>query len=84
MSSSDEEMKELIKSSRISRRAIPVQTGITTVSAAALWMMTLWLSMPLWIPAIILGILAFTLMGDIVNLWACNRRIARLTQLQNE
>ena len=84
MSSADAEIKDLMKSARISRRAIPVQAGITTAAAATLWLMTLWLSMPLWIPAIILGLLAFTLIGDIINLGVCNRRITKLTLSQNE
>ena len=73
--STEKEIKELEKNRRLSARAIPVHIGLLVVAAFALWVLGRFFTISLWVTIIVLGITAFTLIGDIYNVFYCDRKL---------
>jgi hypothetical protein len=74
----EKEIKELEKNRRLSARAIPLHVGFLVMAVVALWTLGRFFTIPLGIRIIVLGITAFTLIGDIHNYFYCNRRLRTL------
>jgi len=75
---SEKEIKELEKNRRLSAKAIPIHVGFVAVAAMVLWLLGRFLTIPFWVIVIVLGLTAFTLLGDIYNYFYCGRRLRRL------
>ena len=76
----EKEIKELEKNRRLSVRAIPIYTGLLIVAAIILWTLNRLFTISIWVTAIVLGVAAFTLVGDIYNYFYCSRRLRTLKQ----
>ena len=76
--STENEIKELEKNRRSSARAIPFDTGLLIAAAIALWILAGFFTVSVWVTIIVLGILAFTLIGDIHNYFYCGRKLRML------
>jgi len=76
--STEKEIKELEKNRRLSARAIPVHVGFFVVAASTLWVLGRFFSISIWVTIIVLGITAFTLIGDIYNVFYCARKLRTL------
>ena len=79
-----EEIKELEKNRKLSARAIPVHLGFLSVAAVALWILTRLFSFSIWVTVIVLGMTAFTLIGDIFNYYYCDRKLRSLKHDRGE
>jgi fatty acid desaturase len=79
--STDKEIKELEKRWRQSRKAIPIYTVLFVAAAGIVWVLSRFFAIPLWITLIVLGLTAFTLIGDIINCFHC---AWKLRALRNE
>jgi hypothetical protein len=78
----DKEIKELEKHWRQSRRAIPVYVGMLLAAAGILWLLARFFSIPVWVTVIVLGLTAFTLIGDVINCFHCARKLRTLRHEQ--
>jgi UDP-N-acetylmuramyl pentapeptide phosphotransferase/UDP-N-acetylglucosamine-1-phosphate transferase len=74
----EKEVKELEKNRRSSARAIPIYTGLMIVVAITLWVLGRFFTISIWVTLIVIGITAFTLIGDIYNYFYCARRLRTL------
>jgi UDP-N-acetylmuramyl pentapeptide phosphotransferase/UDP-N-acetylglucosamine-1-phosphate transferase len=74
----EKEIKELEKNRRASARAIPIYTGLFIVAAITLWTVGMFFPISVWVTVIVLGLTAFTLIGDIFNYYSCGRGLRRL------
>lgn len=72
-----ETIRDLRKRRRQSAQAIPVYTGMLIVLAVLLWLVGWFITVPFWLAAIVLGMTAFTLVGDIINVVYCDWRLRR-------
>jgi hypothetical protein len=78
--SSQSATEELEKNRRRSARAIPVYACLLLAAAGGLWIASRMVTVPLWITVIVLGVTAFTLLGDICNYVYCGRRLRVLRE----
>ncbi len=76
------EIKRLENYRRQSRRAIPVHTALLLTAAFTIWLLSHVISVPIWATAIVLGMLAFTWIGDVINCFHCSRRLKTLRREQ--
>jgi intracellular septation protein A len=76
--STEKEIKELEKNRRSSARAIPIYTCFLITAAVALWVLGKLFTISIWVTIIVLGITAFTLVGDIHNYFYCGRKLRTL------
>ncbi len=76
--STDIQIKDFEKAWRRSRRAIPIYLGILVAAALILWLLARFFPIPLWLTVILLGLTAFTLIGDIINCFYCARKLRTL------
>ena len=76
--STEKEIKELEKNRRLSARAIPIYACFLVVAAVALWLLGRFVTISIWVTIIVLGITAFTLLGDIYNYFYCGRKLRTL------
>jgi Flp pilus assembly protein TadB len=74
----DEEIEELEKNQRLSRKAISIYAAMLVFLAVALWLVNRITTIPVWVFVIVLGLTAATLIGDILNLCRCRRRLREL------
>ena len=74
----EKEIKELEKNRRLSARAIPTHFGFLVVAAVTLWVLGRFFTISGWVTAIVLGITAFSLIGDIHNYFYCGRKLRTL------
>lgn len=75
---SEKEIKELEKNQRLSARAIPYHMFFLFASAVTLWTLNKFFTISIWVSAIVIGITAFTFIGDIYNYFYCGRRVRKL------
>lgn len=68
----------LRKSEAQSKRAAPLHGLLLLVSSASLWGLERFVAIPTWFVALVLGLIAFTLAGDLINLCYCRWRLRRL------
>ncbi len=73
----DEEIKKLEKARLISKKAIPIEAVSFVVVSLGLWIISKFVSVPIGIIVILLGLTAFTLLGDIINYIYCGRKLSR-------
>ncbi len=81
MMSPDQEIGELEKRRRQSRRAIPVYAVLFAVVAILFWLFGQFATIPVWLTivlVIVLGMTAFTLIGDVVNCIYCSLKLKAL------
>jgi intracellular septation protein A len=71
-------LKELQKNRQLSLRHLRRGTLIFGITAVALLVIQQLISIQLWIPFIILGVLSFTVIGDAINYFYCTRRIRKM------
>ena len=71
-------LKELQKNRRLSLQHLRRGAILFCITAVALLVVQQFISMRLWIPFIILGVLSFTVVGDAINYFYCGRRIRRM------
>ena len=76
--SKDKEIKEFEKHWRQSREAVPIYAVMFIAAAAIIWLLSRFFTIPLWITIIVLGLTAFTLIGDIINCFHCSRKLRTL------
>lgn len=76
--STDNRIKEFEKRWRQSRKAIPIYAIMLIAAAGSIWLLSLFLAVPPWITIIVLGLTAFTLVGDIINCFHCARKLRTL------
>jgi len=72
------EIKQIEKHWRRSRRAIPIYAGMLVAAIGTLWLLSRFVAIPLWVIVIVLGVTAFTLIGDIINCFHCARKLRTL------
>jgi hypothetical protein len=72
-----ETTRDLRKARRHSAQAIPVCASMLVVFAVLLWLVDRFVTVPVWLSAIVLGLTAFTLVGDIINVAYCDRQLRR-------
>lgn len=75
---SEGEIKELEKNRRLSGQAIPVYAGLLGISALILWGVGRFVRVPPWVSIIVLGMTAFTLVGDVFNYFYCGWKLRKL------
>src|SRR5262245_57737994 len=71
-------LKELRKNQQLSLSHLRRGAVIFGLTAVGLIVVQQFVSMRLWIPFIILGVLSFTLVGDAVNYFYCARQIRKM------
>jgi hypothetical protein len=76
----EKEIKALEKNRRLSARAIPIYASYLVATVVALWVFGRFFTIPLWVTIIVLGIPAFTLVGDIYNYFDYGRKLSTLKQ----
>jgi intracellular septation protein A len=74
----EKEIIELEKNQRLSARSIPIYACMLVFAAVALWVVNRFVSVSIWITIIVVGLTAFTLLGDIYNYFYCCRKLRRL------
>ena len=78
MTDLQKEMKELQKGCRKSKQAIPIEAAMLVVVFGMLWLLERFLTISLWVKVIVIGMLLYGLVGDILNVYFCNRRLRKL------
>ena len=73
-------LKEFEKNRRLSLQHLRRGVVIFGLTAVALVVVQQFLSLRLWIPFIILGVLSFTVIGDAINYVYCGRQIRKMQQ----
>jgi hypothetical protein len=68
---------DILKAQRHSARAIPVYAALLVASALLLWLAGRFVTVPVWLTATVIGVTAFTLVADIVNVVCCEWRLRR-------
>jgi hypothetical protein len=76
--STDKEIKELEKARMYSKKHIPVDAGCLVVASLGFWIISKFFSVPIWLIVIVLGVSAFTLLGNIINYIFCGRKLKAL------
>ena len=71
-------LKELQKNRRLSLQHLRQGALIFGLTAVALLITQQFISMRLWIPFIILGVLSFAVIGDAINYFYCGRQIRKM------
>jgi intracellular septation protein A len=71
-------LKELQKNRRLSLQHLRRGALIFGVTAVTLIVVQQFVSIQLWIPFIILGILSLTVIGDAINYFYCGRQIRKM------
>ena len=71
-------LKELQKSQRLSLQHLRRGAIFFGTTAVALLVVQQFISIRLWIPFVILGVLSFTVIGDAINYFYCGRQIRRM------
>jgi hypothetical protein len=74
----EKEIKELEKTRWRSRKAIPIESGTLVATSLIFWIIAKFVSIPIWVAVVVLGLLALTLFGDIANFIYCNRKLNTL------
>ena len=74
----EKEIKEFKKARLSSKKAIPIEAGSFVVVVLGLWIISKFVSVPIWVIVILLGLTAFTLLGDIINYIYCGRKLRTL------
>ena len=74
----DAKLKELQKNRRLSLLHMRRGGIIFGVTAAVLLALQYFIDIRLWIPFVILGVLSFTVVGDVISYFYCSRRIRRM------
>ena len=80
----DKKMKELEKARRQSGRAIPVYGCVFLLTASLIWLLNKFVNIPTWLAVIVIGLTAFTFVGDIINYLYCGHRLKALRHEQGE
>jgi len=80
----EKKMKELEKARRQSGRSIPVYACIFLLTASALWLLNKFVNIPIWVVVIVLGLTAFTFVGDVINYLHCDRKLKALRHETHE
>src|SRR5262245_62934157 len=65
------------KQRRLSLRALPVVIGLLVVVCILLYAATLVVDVPTWLAIVLVGCLAFTVIGDLVNIAYLTWRLRR-------
>ena len=78
----DKEVEELEKHWRQSRKAIPINLGLLIATGGILWGLARFFTIPVWVMVIILGLTAFTLIGDLINCFHSARKLRKLRHEQ--
>ena len=71
-------LQELQKNRRLSLQHLRRGAVIFGVTALGLLVVQQFISIRLWIPFIILGVLSFTVIGDAITYYSCGRQIRRM------
>ena len=74
----DAKLKELQKNRRLCLLHLRRGAIIFGVTAVALLVVQQFISIRLWIPFIILGVLSFTVVGDAISYVSCGRQIRKM------
>lgn len=74
----DKKTKELEKARRHSGRAIPVLGCVFLFSAALIWLLSKFVNIPTWLSVIVIGLTAFTFVGDVINYLYCGWKLKAL------
>ena len=72
------EVRDLEKCRRVTRRRIPIEAGCLVFVITAAWMLVRWTGLSPWFAAIPVGVMAFSLAGDVINVLFCTHRLCRL------
>lgn len=80
----DKKMKELEKVKRQSGRAVPVFGCIFLFTAAFIWLLSKFVNIPTWLSIIVIGLPAFTFVGDVINYLYCDRKLKDLRRETHE
>jgi intracellular septation protein A len=78
----EKEIKKFEKARTQSRKAIPVTAVSFVVLAFVFWIIVRFVSVPVWVIVIVLGVTALTLLGDIINYIYCGRKLKALFSKQ--
>jgi fatty acid desaturase len=73
-----QEINELQRRRRVSARNLRRSAIIFGATALVLLVLHYWLSMRLWMPFTVLGIVALSALGDVFTYFQCARKIRRL------
>jgi hypothetical protein len=73
--STDKEIGKLEKAKLRSKKAIPIEAGSFIVVVLGLLIVSRFAFVPVWVTAISIGLILFTLIGDIINLIYCRRHM---------
>ncbi len=76
----EKEIKELEKNQRLSARSIPIGACFLVVAILGLWLLGKLFTISVWVHVIVLGLTAFTLIGDIYNYFYCGRKLKAIKQ----
>lgn len=74
----EKEIKEFEKARWKSRKVILMQAMLFVVASFLFWIIAKFVSIPVWVTVIVLGLLAFTLFGGIINCIYCNQKLKTL------
>ncbi|HEX8522445.1 MAG TPA: hypothetical protein VF669_09325 [Tepidisphaeraceae bacterium] len=62
------QLKQWRKYHRQSVQALPVAIGCTVVLCAVLWGLSFWLTIPIWLTSILVGVSVFSVVMDAINI----------------
>jgi hypothetical protein len=67
--------QDLQRALRRSVQAAPIHAVLLALCALGLWIASRIVAVPLWLAGLLLGLLAFALVGDLVNIVYCRWRL---------
>lgn len=71
----ENQIQELEKNRRLCAKGIPIHLGLLGIEAVALWILGRFFAISHWVWFIVLGLTAFTLIGDVFNWYYCGRKL---------
>jgi len=74
----DAKLKELLKSRRLCLQHLRRGALIFGVTAIVLIVVQQFISIRLWVPFLILGVLSFSVIGDAITYYSCGRQLRRM------
>jgi hypothetical protein len=69
------QLKEWRKYYRQSVRTLPVVFGLTVALCAVLWGLSFWLTIPIWLTSILVGVSVFSIVMEAINILYLRRKL---------
>ncbi|MHC4160290.1 MAG: hypothetical protein ACYSSO_14590 [Planctomycetota bacterium] len=80
----DKKIKELEKAKRKSGGAMPVLGCFFLFATASIWLLSKFIHIPTWLSVIVIGLTAFTFVGDVINYLYCGWKLKALRHVSGQ